>query len=156
MCLWAIYIVPGSVYIFPPAEQADPSREYIIRSQAHECWNWDWGLIFLFWEFLFRIIGILSLQRRVASTKCYIFDSKIWWIIFTSVHSWKVGGGVDLVMQMGPDTGIKVVGPQFSTKAVQPVYIISLHVLLHIIASTPLLHTFINVYGTYVVHIYSS
>ncbi len=43
MCPWAIYIFPGSVYIFPPAEQADPSREYIIRSQTHECGNWDWG-----------------------------------------------------------------------------------------------------------------
>ncbi len=44
MCLWAIYIFPGLVYIFPPAEQADPSWEYIIRSQTHECGNWDWGL----------------------------------------------------------------------------------------------------------------
>ncbi len=43
MCLWAIYIFPGSVNIFPPAEQADPSWEYIIRSQTHECGNWDWG-----------------------------------------------------------------------------------------------------------------
>ncbi len=43
MCVWAIYIFPGSVYIFPPAEQADPSWEYIIRSQTHECGNWDWG-----------------------------------------------------------------------------------------------------------------
>jgi hypothetical protein len=43
MCLWAIYIFPGSVYIFPPAEKADPSWEYIIRSQTHECGNWDWG-----------------------------------------------------------------------------------------------------------------
>ncbi len=43
MCLWAIYIFPGSVYIFPPADQADPSWEYIIRSQTHECGNWDWG-----------------------------------------------------------------------------------------------------------------
>ncbi len=44
MCLWAIYIFPGSVYmyIFPPAEQADPSWEYIICSQTHECRNWDW------------------------------------------------------------------------------------------------------------------
>ncbi len=39
MCLWAIYRVPGSVYIFPPAEQADPSLEYIIRSQTHERGN---------------------------------------------------------------------------------------------------------------------
>ncbi len=38
-----IYIFPGSVHIFPPAEKADPSWEYIIRSQTHECGNWDWG-----------------------------------------------------------------------------------------------------------------
>ncbi len=43
MCLWAIYIFPGSVHIFPPAEKADPSWKYIIRSQTHESWNWDWG-----------------------------------------------------------------------------------------------------------------
>ncbi len=36
MCLWAIYIFPGLVHIFPPAE-----KEYIIRSQTHECGNWD-------------------------------------------------------------------------------------------------------------------
>ncbi len=36
MCLWAIYIFPGSVHIFPPAEKADPSWEYISRSQTHE------------------------------------------------------------------------------------------------------------------------
>ena len=41
MCLWAIYIFPRSVHIFPPAEKADPSWEYIIRSQTHECGNWD-------------------------------------------------------------------------------------------------------------------
>ncbi len=43
MCLWAIYKFPRSVHIFPPAEKADPSWEYIIRSQTHECGNWDWG-----------------------------------------------------------------------------------------------------------------
>ncbi len=43
MCLWAIYIFPGSVHIFPPAEKADPSWEYIIRPQTHEFGNWDWG-----------------------------------------------------------------------------------------------------------------
>ncbi len=43
MCLWAIYVFPGSVHIFPPAEKADPSWEYIIGSQTHECGNWDWG-----------------------------------------------------------------------------------------------------------------
>ncbi len=43
MCLWTIYIFPGSVYIFPPAEQAESSWEYIIHSQTHECGYWDWG-----------------------------------------------------------------------------------------------------------------
>jgi hypothetical protein len=43
MCAWAIYISPGSVHIFPPAEKADPSWKYIIRSQSHESGNWDWG-----------------------------------------------------------------------------------------------------------------
>ncbi len=41
MCMWAIYIFPGSVHIFPPAEMAAPSWEYIIRSQIHECGNWQ-------------------------------------------------------------------------------------------------------------------
>ncbi len=31
----------GSVHIFPLAEKADPSWEYIIRSQTHECGIWD-------------------------------------------------------------------------------------------------------------------
>ncbi len=43
MCLWAIYIFTGSVYIFPPAKQAGPSWEYIIRYLTHACGNWDWG-----------------------------------------------------------------------------------------------------------------
>jgi len=62
MCLWAIYIFPGSVHIFPPAEKADPSWEYIIRSQTHECGNWDWDPAIPFWEYMFQIFGILSLQ----------------------------------------------------------------------------------------------
>jgi hypothetical protein len=48
MCLSAIYIFPGSVHIFPPAEKADPSWEYIIRSQTHECGNCDGGPVIPF------------------------------------------------------------------------------------------------------------
>jgi hypothetical protein len=44
MSLWAIYIFSGSVHIFPPAEKADPSWEYIIRSQIHHTWMWKLGL----------------------------------------------------------------------------------------------------------------
>jgi hypothetical protein len=43
LCLWVIYIFPGSVHIFPAAEQADPSWEYLNCSQTHECGNWDCG-----------------------------------------------------------------------------------------------------------------
>ncbi len=34
--------IPRLVHIFPPAEKSEPSWEYIIRSQTHECWNWNW------------------------------------------------------------------------------------------------------------------
>jgi hypothetical protein len=32
---------PGSVHIFPAAEQADPSWKYINLSQIYECRNWE-------------------------------------------------------------------------------------------------------------------
>ncbi len=63
MCLWAIYIFPGLVLIFPAAE-------YINSSQTHECGNWDCGRAipflgifvsnFRYW--LFAVLWI-SLQR---------------------------------------------------------------------------------------------
>ncbi len=40
-CVWAIYIFPGSVNIFPAAEQADRLWEYINRSQTLERGNQD-------------------------------------------------------------------------------------------------------------------
>jgi hypothetical protein len=43
MCLWAIYIFPGSVRIFPPAEKADPSWKYIIHSIT-DTWMWKLAL----------------------------------------------------------------------------------------------------------------
>ncbi len=84
MCLWAIYIVPGSVYIFPPAVQGDRSWEYINRSHTHECGNWDWGPDILFWEYLFRNFGLLSLlcgyKKGIrASAIKYVFS--IFWAV---------------------------------------------------------------------------
>jgi hypothetical protein len=59
----------STLYIFPPAEQADPSWEYIIRSQTHECGNWDWGPNIPFSGIIcFKIFGILSLQCGVIDT----------------------------------------------------------------------------------------
>ncbi len=63
MCLWAIYMFPGSVHIFPPAEKADPSWD--VYNSLTDTWMWKFGLrphIFLFWEYLFQIFRILSLQ----------------------------------------------------------------------------------------------
>jgi hypothetical protein len=43
VCKRFIYSQDRSTYVFPPAEKADTSWEYTIRSQTHECGNWDWG-----------------------------------------------------------------------------------------------------------------
>ncbi len=43
MYLWAIYILPQSICLFCCKKYVDRSREYINRSQTHECGNWDWG-----------------------------------------------------------------------------------------------------------------
>ncbi len=45
MCLWAIYIFPGSVYTYflQQNRQTHRGNIHIIRSQTHECGNWDWG-----------------------------------------------------------------------------------------------------------------
>ncbi len=80
MCLWAIYIFPGSVHIFPPAEKADPSWEYIIRSQTHECGNWDWGpdIPFLgifasnFRHFFFAVYYRIDFTESILWSNVYI------------------------------------------------------------------------------------
>jgi hypothetical protein len=41
MCRWASYIALGSAYIFPPAEKADQSWEYIIA--LTDAWMWKLG-----------------------------------------------------------------------------------------------------------------
>jgi hypothetical protein len=66
MCLWAIYIVPGSVYntstyFLQQNRRTDGGNIWI----THRRLNLEIGtetLIFLFWEYLFRNFCILSLQ----------------------------------------------------------------------------------------------
>ncbi len=44
MCLWVIYIFPGSVCLFCWRKFVDRSSwDYINPSQTHECGNWGWG-----------------------------------------------------------------------------------------------------------------
>ncbi len=64
MCLWAIYIYPGSIHI-SSCSRTPRSWEYINRSQTHEC-----GKLaqFLFWEYLFQIFDIVSLQCGLMKT----------------------------------------------------------------------------------------
>ncbi len=69
MCLWAIYIFPGLVHIFHPAEKADPLWEYIICSQTYECGNWDWDPDILF-------LGIF-----VSNFRRFVFVVQTWTII---------------------------------------------------------------------------
>ncbi len=56
---YSIYVFLGSVQIFPAAEYADRSWEYINRSQTHECGSWDCGRAIPFLG-MFRIFGTCS------------------------------------------------------------------------------------------------
>ncbi len=65
----------STLHIFPPAETAAPSWEYIIRSQTHECGNWDWSpdIPFLgifasnFWHFFFAVYQLLLLLPNIMA-----------------------------------------------------------------------------------------
>ncbi len=76
MCLWEIYIFPGSVHIFPAAEQPGRSWEYINRLQSHECANWDcMAAQFLFWNicFEFSVLVLCSVEKyHIVHTLCTI------------------------------------------------------------------------------------
>jgi hypothetical protein len=43
--LWDIYIFPGCSAYSVAGNYVDRSGEYINRSEAHECVNWDWGRV---------------------------------------------------------------------------------------------------------------
>jgi hypothetical protein len=91
MCLWAIYIFPWSVHIFPPAETAAPSWEYIIRSQTHECKNWDWGpdIPFLgifasnFRHFFFAVWNVEGPKLKQCNVKLWSFE-------YSSIEGWRL------------------------------------------------------------------
>ncbi len=43
MCLWMIYIFPGSIHTFSCSRIGRMIVGYVNHSQTHECGNWDWG-----------------------------------------------------------------------------------------------------------------
>ncbi len=82
VCLWAIYIVPGSVYICPP-ENSRPIMG--ICKSLTDVWMWKLGLrprYFFFWEYWFRNFCILSLQcgLKKGGSNQSIFSSGLKWI----------------------------------------------------------------------------
>jgi hypothetical protein len=79
-----LYIPRIGPHIFLQQNRQIDSGKYINRSQTHECGNWDWGRAaqFLFWEYLFRIFGIASLQCVSAKI---LFKSGL---TFKITHQW--------------------------------------------------------------------
>ncbi len=81
MCLWAIYIFPGSVHIFPAAEYCR-QLEYINRLQTHECGNWIvtcgcaipfLGIFLIVLNLRYWFFAVGALQRQ----KCREFETNI-------------------------------------------------------------------------------
>ncbi len=75
---------------FAAAKYADRSWEYIIRSQTHECMNWDWGRTIPF-------VGIHELDFLYSVRLLFLF-LKIGWFstksisfFFFSTSSWTSG-----------------------------------------------------------------
>ena len=90
--LWAIYIFPRSVHIFPLAEKADPSWEYIIRSQTHECGHWD-----LYPNIPFLGIFVSNFQFQSFNFRHFVFSVyKLRNLAFmrVGVHGMKTAGSV--------------------------------------------------------------
>ncbi len=104
MSLWAIYIFPGSVYIFPPAEQADPSWEYIIRSQTIECGHWDWGpdipfLGIFVSNFRHVVLAVWSmfLTKHLMEENAQLFHLWEFWFTSCPQRDWR-GWGLQVLL----------------------------------------------------------
>ncbi len=75
MCLWAIFIFPGSAHIYSSTSTGRTivGIQYINCSQTHECENWDWGRTI---RFLGRFV--LNFRYCVSSVK----NESSFWLFF--------------------------------------------------------------------------
>jgi hypothetical protein len=83
MCLWAIYVFPGSIHIFFCSRLGRLIVGYINCSRTHECGNWDWsnahhflGICvsnFRYCVFAVKACGMptLSESTRISLTSCF-------------------------------------------------------------------------------------
>jgi hypothetical protein len=71
VCERFIYSQDRSTYFLQQKRQTHRGN-YIIRSQTLECGNGTEAPIFLFWEYLFQIFGILSLQCRTLQQAMWL------------------------------------------------------------------------------------
>ncbi len=83
MCLWAIYIFPGSVHIFPSSRIGRRILEilYINLSQIYECRNWETERYNSVLEIRVSFLGI----HKWGQT----FISDFHWPFICSVHTKK-------------------------------------------------------------------
>jgi len=93
MCLWAINISPGSVYIFGCIKMDDRSWKYINLSQIYECRNWET-------EHYYSVLEIRRLHSYICGyingNQTFILDSH--WPFICSVYECQISissfGGV--------------------------------------------------------------
>ncbi len=77
MCLWAIYIFTGSVHKFSCSRISRPIP--IIETWMSKLGLSLYSVQFLFWEYLFRIFGIVSLQcMRLSLSSVYDSPALYW------------------------------------------------------------------------------
>ncbi len=97
MCLWAIYIFPGSVHMHISCSRIGRSKRgnmYINRSQTHECGNWDCARAI-------RFLGIFVLQFSVL-VKYGVRSSKfIWAPVYYSCTHWLIPRNSPLPPHLG-------------------------------------------------------
>ncbi len=76
VCERFIYSQDRSTYSFFSSRKGRPNVGiYIIRSQTHECWNWDWGP-----DIPFLGIFVSNFRHFVFAVRWWCWCSGRWWL----------------------------------------------------------------------------